>query len=158
MINSYLDILEDSLEKKKAVLSNIREVNEKQSELLKADKLDMEQYDGFVDEKDVFIKELEKLDEGFEALYDKIRQELLQNKAMYAEQIKRIQALISEITEESVSIQAQEARNRDMVAAHFGKERTALGQGRKFSKAAYSYYQNLNKAIQEDSRIMDMKK
>lgn len=158
MINSYLSILEDSLEKKKEVLSSIQEANQEQNELLKADKLDLERFDGLVDKKDAFIKELEKLDEGFEALYEKIRQELLQNKAMYAEQIKRIQALISEVTEKSVSIQAQETRNRDLVAAHFSKERTALGQGRKSSKAAYSYYQNLSKAIQEEKRIMDMKK
>ena len=79
-------------------------------------------------------------------------------KALYAGQIKRIQDLISEITEKSVSIQALETRNRDAVTAYFSREKQALGQGRRNSKAAYGYYQNLNKAIQEDASIMDMKK
>lgn len=158
MISSYLNVLEDSLKKKSVVLDKIQVANLAQSDLLKAEKFDMEAYDRYVDEKDACIGELEKLDEGFESLYDKIREELLGNKALYAGQIKRIQDLISEITEKSVSIQALETRNRDAVTAYFSREKQALGQGRRNSKAAYGYYQNLNKAIQEDASIMDMKK
>ena len=158
MTNSYLDILEDSLKKKKAVLDSIEEYNLSQAELLKGEKLDMEKFDALVDKKDICIEELEKLDEGFESIYAQIKNDLTQNKSRYAEQIQRLQELISQVTEKSVSIQAQESRNKDMVSSHFRKEREALGQGRKSSKAAYSYYQNLNKAIREDASIMDMKK
>ncbi len=158
MISNYLSVLEDSLYKKKKILKDVQDISKKQSELLECDKLDMEQYDSFVDQKDTYIKELEKLDQGFELLYEKIKEQLLQNKSAYKEQIGRIQDLIGEVTEMNVSIQAQEARNRDMVTAHFAKERQALGQGRKSSKAAYGYYQNLNKAIREETSVMDMKK
>ncbi|MCM1133983.1 MAG: flagellar protein FlgN [Clostridium sp.] len=158
MTSSYLDILEDSLKKKKAVLESIEECNQAQSELLKGEKLDMEGFDALVDRKDAYIEELEKLDEGFETVYEQIKADLSQNKGAYAEQIKRLQALISQVTEKSVSIQAQESRNRDLVGAHFKKERETLGQGRRSSKAALSYYQNLNKAVREDSSIVDMKK
>lgn len=158
MTSSYLDILEDSLKKKKAVLESIEECSLSQSELLKDEKLDMEQFDMLVDRKDAYIGELEKLDEGFETVYGQIREELSAGKSMYAEQIKRLQALISQVTEKSVSIQALESRNKDTVSAYFKKEKEALGQGRRSSKAALSYYQNLNKAVREDASIMDMKK
>lgn len=158
MVSSYLNILENSLIKKKKILSDIEEANRAQSELFNDNKLDMEKYDKLVDCKATYIKELEELDVGFEALYQKIKQELLQNKALYADQIKCIQDLIGEITEKSVSIQAQESRNKDLVTAFFKQERQVLGQGRRFSKAAYGYYQNLSKAVQEETRVMDMKK
>lgn len=157
MISNYLTVLEESLIKKNAILDSIQEASRKQNELLKCEKLDLESFDELVEEKDGYLKKLEKLDEGFEILYDKVKQELLENRARYAEQIKRMQQLISQITEKSVSIQAQESRNRDMVTAYFKNERKALGQGRKSSKAAYGYYQNLSKANQEASRIMDLK-
>ena len=158
MIGSYLSVLEESLKKKIAVLTKIQEANLSQSELLKEEKLDVEQFDKYVDQKDVYIKELEKLDEGFESLYDKIREELLGNKSIYASQIKKIQDLISEVTEKSVAIQAQESRNRDAVTAYFNREKQALGQNRKSSKVAYGYYQSMDKAIREGSSYMDMKK
>lgn len=158
MISSYLSVLEDSLRKKIVILDKIQNANMKQSELLKVEKLDMEAYDKYVDEKDDYIAELEKLDEGFESLYSKIREELISNKALYADQIRVIQSLISEITEKSVSIQAAESRNREAVTAYFNREKKALGQGRKSSKAAYGYYKNLNQAIREGSSYMDMKK
>lgn len=158
MINNYLAVLEDSLIKKNRILDSIQETNRLQSELLKCEKLDMERFDEYVDRKDTYIKELENLDEGFSTLYDHVRVELARDHELYAEQIKRLQKLISEITEKSVSIQAQESRNRDMVAAYFQNERKALGQGRRSSKVAFGYYQNLNKANQEENRIMDLKK
>ncbi len=111
-----------------------------------------------MDKKDACIEELEKLDEGFETVYEQIKEDLSHNRELYTGQIKRLQELISQVTEKSVSIQAQESRNKDMVSAHFKKERETLGQGRKSSKAAYSYYKNLNKAVREDASIMDMKK
>ena len=158
MINNYLTVLQESLEKKNAILDEIQAVNCAQSALFQAEKLDLEKFDSYVEQKDVYIKELEALDEGFETLYNNVKQQLQQNKALYAEQIKRMQALIGEITEKSVSIQAQESRTRDMITAYFKNERQALGQGRRSSKVAMGYYQNLSKANQEASRIMDLKK
>lgn len=158
MISNYLKVLEESLVKKSGVLDEIQSANQAQNELLKAEKLDMEAYDKYVDVKDACIQKLEKLDEGFESLYDKIREELLNHKAQYAEQIKKIQLLISEVTEKSVSVQAMEARNRDAVTAFFNREKQALGNGRKTSKAAYGYYKSLDKAMRENASYMDMKK
>lgn len=158
MLDNYLTILEDSLKKKVAILDRIQGLNQAQMELFKDGKPDLEQYDSYVKEKADCIAEIEKLDEGFETVYENVKQELDQNRSLYTEQIKRIQGLIGEITEKSVSVQAQESRNRDMVTAYFKKEREGIGQGRKASKAAYGYYQSLSKAGRESNSIMDLKK
>lgn len=158
MFDNYLTILEDSLKKKVAILERIQGLNQAQMDLFKDGKPDLEQYDSYVNDKAECIADIEKLDEGFETLYANVKQELDQNRSLYTEQIKRMQELISEITEKSMSVQAQESRNRDMVTAYFKKEREGIGQGRKASKAAYGYYQSLSKAGRESNSIMDLKK
>ena len=112
MIMNYLTVLQESLEKKNAILDEIQAVNRAQNELFQAEKLDLQKFDSYVEQKDTYIKELEALDEGFETLYNNVKQQLQQNKSQYAEQIKRMQQLIGEITEKSVSIQAQESTSK----------------------------------------------
>ena len=115
MIDNYLGILEDSLHKKLDVLEEITAYNKQQEELLKKDTVSMEELDTNMEQKDVLIQKLTELDEGFEALYERIREQLLANKDAYKDQIRRIQGLISEVTEKGVSIKAQETRNKKLV-------------------------------------------
>lgn len=158
MINNYLNILEDSLKKKIEVLKQISEINDAQTEVLKGESADLEAFDQMMEEKDQYIDELTKLDEGFESLYDNVKQELIGNRQKYADQIKRLQELITQITDKSVSIQAQEARNKALVENCFKKKRQDLGNSRKNSQAAYGYYQNMNNMKGVQPQFMDKKK
>ena len=67
-----------------------------------------------------------------------------------------MQELISEITEKSVSIQAQEARNKGMIENYFARERGQLRQSRQVSKAAYGYYKSMSNGV--SSQLLDQKK
>ncbi len=158
MIENYLKILEDSLHKKIVVLDEIVKYNKEQEQLLKKENLSMEELDKNMDEKDKLIRKLSELDEGFESLYERIREQLLQNKDSYKAQIKSIQDLISQVTERSVSIQAQEVRNKQLIEGYFTKERSQLKEGRKASKAAYGYYQNMSNTNVIPPQFMDQKK
>lgn len=158
MINSYLNILKESLEKKLDVLKRIQEVSNVQADILKRDPFDAEEFDRTVNEKDLYVKELTGLDDGFEALYEKIREELIGNKQKYAVQIGQLKQLISEVTEKGIAIQVQESRNKAMVEAYFKKERQSIGTVRKSSKAAYGYYQNMNGKNVTPPHFMDQKK
>lgn len=157
MLDSYLNILQESLKKKLEALRHIEEINHVQTETLKKEELDMEAFDRTVDEKDIYVEELNKLDEGFETLYDRVKEELLADKSKYAVQIKHLQELIGEITDKSVSIQAEESRNKALLEGHFSKQRKDLGKVRRSSTAAYGYYKNMNKK-QADSFFLDKKK
>ena len=158
MLENYLSILKESLEKKLEVLGSIEEINSAQTEMLKSEEFNMEAFDATVDEKDIYIKELTKLDDGFETLYDRIKAELLENRSKHSGLIKQLQSLIGEITDKSVSIQAQESRNKAMLESYFSKERKSLGQVRKSTKAAYGYYQNMSNSSTPDSYFVDKKK
>ena len=83
----------------------------------------MDELDANMSLKDGLIQKLLKLDEGFEMLYERIREQLLGNKDAYKSQIKSLQQLISQVTEKSVSIQAQEARNKKLIETYFAREK-----------------------------------
>lgn len=158
MIESYLGILEESLQKKTKVLDNIIKYNSEQEQLLKQEKVQIEDIDTNMDRKDELIQKMKELDEGFESLYERVKEQLLANKDAYKEQIRRIQELISQITEKSVSIQAQESRNKKLIEQYFTRERKQLGQERKVSKAAYDYYKNMSNINVISPQILDQKK
>lgn len=157
-MGNYLSILEESLRKKLVVLDKIQVYNERQYECFSSEEVDMAGFDAAIEEKGKLIEELTKLDEGFETLYASISEQIKKNKEAYAPQIKVLQDLIRQVTEKSVSIQAQEARNKALIETYFSREKKQIREGRVTSKAAYGYYKSLDKAALEASRAFDLKK
>ena len=158
MMENYLQVLEESLHKKMDVLNGIEEANRRQEQILKANPVSEEDFDASIEEKGAFIDELNKLDEGFETLYENLREQLLAGKEKYKEQIAAIQKLITQVTEKSVSIQAQEARNKVLAEKFFADRKQELGNGRRSSKAALDYYRNMNQSHVVMPQFMDHKK
>ena len=158
MMESYLDALEQSLIEKLAVLDKIRDYNSRQEELFKSGNPELSQFDSYVEEKGQLIEELTRLDEGFETVYASVAQELKENREKHREQIKRLQELITQVTEKGISVQAQEQRNKKLIEEYFAKQRSGIRQGRKSSKAAYDYYRTMNKATVVPPQFMDSKK
>ncbi|MBQ8591891.1 MAG: flagellar protein FliT [Lachnospiraceae bacterium] len=158
MMNNYLKILEESLIKKNTILDKLQELSDKQWVILNTTPVALEDFDKCVDEKDALLGDLSKLDEGFDTLYENIKNGLLDNKEQYSVQIKTLQQLIQKIMDKSVSIQAQESRNKDMVTAYFKNQKQSFGDGRRSSKAALDYYKSMNKSNVIQPHFMDQKK
>lgn len=156
-MESQLDILSESLDQKLSVLQEIQEYNERQAQDFAEGRADLDSFDEAVEEKDRLIEKISKLDEGFELLYEKLAEELKDHRERYAVQIKALQDKISKVTEMSVSIQAQEARNKKLVEAYFANARRGLNQNRKNSKAAYDYYKSMSGTAGQHSHFMDSK-
>lgn len=158
MTDNYLTLLEESLQKKLQVMEEIQQYNLKQQEVFESEKVDMDSFDAAVEEKDRLIEKLTALDNGFESLYSKVKEELEGNRDKYRDQIKSLQKLVTEVTETSVAIQAQEARNKSLIEAYFRKEKESIRAGRRSSKAAIDYYKNMNRSSVVMPQMMDKKK
>lgn len=159
MIENYLQILEESLHKKLAVLCKIEELNKQQEQMLKAENvLFDDEFDQSITDKGVLIDELKKLDEGFESLYQHIKEQLSTGKEKYKVQIAALQKLITDVTEKGVAIQAQEARNKMLVEQFFAQRKQELQKGRRSSKIALDYYRNMNQTQVVMPQFMDKKK
>lgn len=157
-MNNYLTILEESLRKKINVLKRIQDYNEKQKEAFSSGNISFQDFDAAAEEKGQLIEEVQKLDQGFETLYENVSAELNANKDMHKEQIKLLQQLIAEVMELSTAVQVQEARNKALVEEFFNKQRGEIRQSRISSKAAYDYYKNMSGTKHVPPQFMDSKK
>lgn len=158
MSREYVTALRESLEKKLKVLEEIYRLCQLQADVLATEPMDYERFDCLVDDKDVCIEQLEKLDEGFELVYQRVEAELKSNKADYSDQIKKMQELISLITEKSTSIEALEKRNKQAMSDTFNKERKDLSEGKRSVNVAMNYYKNMAGLHVPDSKFLDKKK
>lgn len=152
-MKNYLGILEESLRKKLKLLDEIQAYNEAQSQVFSGEEVQVDKFDEYIDEKGRLIEQVLKLDEGFETLYAHLSEELKGNREKYAKEIASLQELVKQVTEKSVSVQAQEARNKALIEAYFAKEKKQIGQGRRSSAVAFNYYTSANKALQLDSQF-----
>ncbi len=157
MLEKYLQILTDGLVKKLDVLTQIEKKSIEQSELI-ADDASFEDIDANMNEKDKLIDELLKLDEGFDAMYERIKPELLANKDQYASQIRVIQNYISEVMSKSASIEAVESRNKAQMTLKFTTARKGLTHQKSASTAAYDYYKVASKLNAVTPQFLDKKK
>ena len=158
MMNQYLTILIESLHKKSRVLEEIQKCNERQADLFKVPNASLDAFDGTVEEKSKLIEALVKLDEGFETIYERIAEEVVAHKEQYADQIKELQSLIKHVTDQSVTIQAQEARNKELVESYFRNQRQQLKSKKQTSVAAINYYKNMSKTSVVTPQFLDSKK
>ena len=158
MTENYLTLLEESLKRKLQVMAEIQAYNLRQQEIFQTDEVEIDKFDEYMAEKESLIEKLTSLDNGFERLYQKVAEELKDNRQKYAEQIKSLQKLITEVTDASVAIQAQEARNKKLIEDYFRKERDGIRMNRKTSKAAIDYYRNMSKSAVVLPQFMDSKK
>ncbi len=156
-MSNYLTVLEESLQKKITVLEQIQEYNERQRQIFQEGNPKLNEFDSYIEEKAKLIDEINKLDNGFEILYANVSAELQGNREKYATQIKALQELITQVTEKSVVIQAQEARNKTLIEEYFAKQRSGIREGRKSSKAAIGYYKNMSKSNYVESHYLDSK-
>ena len=124
MTDTYLTMMEESLDRKIGVLRAIEAQNEAQREIMKKEgEPDTDAFDATVAEKDRLVEEVLKLNDGFDSLYERVREELNDHKDLYGERIKRMQDKIGVITALSTSIEATEQRNKTL---QFGHSRVAV--------------------------------
>ena len=158
MIRSYLQILQDSLDKKLKLLMAIEEKSLEQAEMLKKPEVDLAAVDTNMDEKAELIEKINSLDEGFESIYAKIREQLTLNKEQYKDEIKAIKSMIEKVTEKSTSIQAIEVRNKAQMEVVFSSQKRDLHNRRSAMSVARDYYQNMNKVKHVSPQFLDQKK
>lgn len=139
----YVDALLESLLKKKRILQNIISLTKDQQELLSAEETDVGEMERTLDMKDMYIGQLEEIDRGFQAIYDKLAEDLKQNRMLYREEIKRMQEVIREVSELGMRIQALEQQNKPRFEQYFAKEKQEIRQFKVSNKTAANYYRNM---------------
>lgn len=157
MTTNYLKVLQESLLKKKEILESILLASEKQREIVSAENVDWDAFDRSIDAKGILIDNLTKLDDGFQNIYDRVREELSGNKDKYKTDIITMQELIHNVTELGAQVETLELRNKALIEKRFTEEHKQIKQSKVGSKVAMEYYQKMNKLNVVDPQLMDRK-
>ena len=138
--NQYITIMLQSLQKKEKVLNSIIQINKRQKEELENPSLDPDDFDKTVEEKSELIEQLELLDNG------------------YKDEILKMQGSIRALTEKSMEIQAQEARNKQLMEQKFASVKKQVREIRSSQKVVNQYYKNMMKKGYVEPHFLDNKK
>lgn len=158
MKKNGMQILIQSLEKKLQILDKLIEQNGIQENILKQEEFNVDAFDAAIDVQAKLVEELEKLDDGFETLYERLREEVLQHKEQYRIEIARMQELIQQITDKVVVVNTSNMRNKVLAENQFRKTRQAISQNVSKSKVARNYYNSMNKLNCVAPQFYDNKK
>ena len=156
MIERYLQMLEQSLDLKKQILDQLIELTNLQNASLEHDPVIWEDFDALVDKKAQLIERLDKMDDGFESVYGRIKEEI--NSDQHKDRILSMQKKIQAVTDASASLMAAEQKNKSLAETKLSEEKKRLQQSKASSKAATNYYRSMNKVNYIDPQLMDKKK
>ncbi len=157
MANEYIVMMIDSLDKKNKHLDEIMMLTEKQTSILSSENIDWEAFNEVIDKKDIIIENINKMDEGFDKLFLRVKEQLADNKLQYAEDISKMQNLIKKISEKSMQIEVTEKRNKALIEKRVNESKQVIKQGKLGNKAAAQYYQKMSKLNTVDPQMMDKK-
>jgi len=154
---TYLALLEDSLAKKCELLTVLMELTKEQELLFDKEKMDEEQFNRIVNDKDGQIQMLLKLDEGFEQIFQHVKDELSLHSGRYQDEISRLKSLITKITDESVQLQVMEKRNSLKIEDFFRTKRKEIKNFKASNQLVSSYYKNMTDHGSQNSYFLDQK-
>ena len=158
MDQSSAQVLLQSLEKKNKLLDQMILQNGIQEEILKQEEFDMDAFDAAIDQQSAYVEQLDKLDQGFESVYDRVREELIENKERYRNEITGMKEQIQQITDKIVTLNAGNMRNKMLAENQFKKKRQEIGNGASKNRVARNYYNSMNNLNYVSPQFYDNKK
>lgn len=155
---TYLELLEASLEKKCELLDELIECSKEQGVLFDEEKVNDDQFDQIIDKKDKRIQMILQLDEGFEKIYERVKDELSSNQTIYQSVIANLKTLVKSVTDKSIQLQAIEMRNKNKIDDYFRTKRKEIKNFKVNNQTATSYYKSRVDQYQQQSYFFDKKK
>ena len=104
------------------------------------------------------LHKIEEADNAFQSIYNRVAEEIKNNKEEYKEQILAMQGLITKVTDLGVKLSALEEKNRPLLEARLQGKRQYIRQFKVSKKTADTYYKNMIKMNTGASYFMDQKK
>lgn len=153
---NYISVMADSLNKKIKILEAVIALNEEQNKILSDEEFDLDGFDLTVQEKAKYIDELDLMDEGFAALFDKVKAELDGKREEFADEIKEMQKLIRTITELGAKVETGEKRNKALADRQFTALKKEVKEAKMSSQTASKYYRSMSQ-VDSTPQFVDSK-
>ena len=155
---TYVNIMRESLERKKKYLTEILTLTNEQASIASTESFDDARFSEIVDKKDVLIENINEIDKGFSSVYDRVRVEIQSDPAAYRESLLAIQDLIRNCVDLGMQIEAVEERNRAAMEQVFSVKFQGVRQVKQSKTVANKYYKSMANGMVNDSLLYDRKK
>ena len=155
--HNYVQILIDTLQKQVDILKDVLEVTKEQSVIAGKEDFDETLLEESLNKKEVLIAKLNSLDDGFTAVYGRVRSEVSAQQDLYQEELQKMQSLIKECTDLGVEIKVLEERNRERLMRCFSQKQKQYNSLKAAASVASHYHQTMNNTKIQDSYFLDQK-
>lgn len=155
---TYIRMILDILNKKESNLKALLELTTAQEQILKGEEFDEEAFMNIMKKKREHLRKLEEFDNGFQSIYNRVAEELKNNKNEYKNQILEMQGLITGITDLGVKLTALEEKNKNVLETKFREKKQSIRQFKVSKQTADKYYKNMIGMQTGASYFMDQKK
>lgn len=156
-MQTYLNILIQSLQQKQMILDILIELTKRQELIIVTAPFDENAFNETIDRKAECLKKLENLDQGFQLIYDKVATLLQDEKSKNVQQIQLLQTIITSIMEKSAVLQALELKNKDKLENYTKQEREKIRNYKVSSRTAANYYKMMSGHKEGDTYFLDTK-
>ena len=155
----YVVMLRESLEKKADILRVLQIRNKEQEAILKDPNSTPDDLEKNMNMKSELIERIVVLDDGFEQLFNRVKDILEEDRDTYADEIKLMQDLIKRVTALTADVEASEYRNKEYAKTRFANVRKDAREIKKTSDAVSSYYKHMmSPKTTADPAFLDKKK
>lgn len=155
---TYIRMMLDILSKKEVHLTSLLELTTAQEQILKGAEFDEELFVDLIAKKREHLRKIEETDNGFQSIYNRVAEEMKNNKEEYKDQILEMQGLITRVTDLGVRLSALEEKNKAALEANLQGKRQSIRQFKVSKQTADKYYKNMIGMQTGASYFMDQKK
>lgn len=155
---TYMALMEASLIKKSSTLDQLLHLSRGQEAEIGQETMNEDHFEELFQKKDELIQTMLMLDDGFEQIYQRIKEELNNHPGSYQKEIGRLTDLITEVTDKGVALQALELRNKTNLERYLQRKRRVIRDSKLNMNSASHYYKNMANQNQQQSYFFDKKK
>lgn len=155
----YVVMLRESLEKKADVLRVLTIRNKEQEAILKDPNSTPDDLEKNMNMKSELIERIVMLDDGFEQLFNRVKDIIEADRETYADEIRLMQDLIKKVTALTADVEASEYRNKEYAKTRFANVKKEIREIKKSSDVVSSYYKHMmSPQTTADPAFVDKKK
>ncbi len=156
--DTYVDILVTSLRKKVVLLEKVEKVITEQEKELKLPNPDIDHLDEIQKQIEELVIELEQAEDGFENIYNRVKDAMDADRYKYKSKIQEMQGYIRTITDKTVKIKAQEVRNQRYMEFFLENKKREIKQFRSGNRSVAKYNQHTANSAMGQSYFLNSKK
>lgn len=157
-VSTYVDVMITSLKKKVILLEKIENTVLEQEKELQKPKPDLDVLNDIEDRLAEYVVELEKAEDGFTSIYQRVKEAIGDQKEVYKTEIQEMQSYIREITNQTVKIQAQQVRNQQRMKIFFDTKKREIRQFHSGKRSVAQYSQHGAAPLMGQSFFLNHKK